>query len=183
VTPTTRTRLALAAALAVPLALAGASLAQPTPAPGADDGRHMMRRMDPAQMAAQHAQHLRDVLQLRPDQEGALQAFVGSMKPPEDDRDRRGDDEDRSLTTPQRLDRMLARMDEMRTRMVQHADAVKRFYAQLTPAQQKAFDALPMGGHGMMGRGRMGGGFGRHGWGRDGKGGRDGDGPPPAPGQ
>ena len=45
------------------------------------------------------------------------------------------------------------------------ADATKRFYAQLSPAQQRAFDALkPMGGGhgGHHGEGRMGG---RHGHG------------------
>jgi Spy/CpxP family protein refolding chaperone len=43
-------------------------------------------------------------------------------------------------------------------RFARHADAVKRFYAALTPAQQKAFDAMHqgmMGGHGKRG-GHMG---------------------------
>jgi hypothetical protein len=56
-----------------------------------------------------------------------------------------------ALTTPQRLDRMQARMAERQARVAQHADAVKRFYAQLSPSQQRAFDALHQGrgGHGM----------------------------------
>ena len=43
-------------------------------------GAHGWRehRPDPARMAA----HLRTALQLRPDQDGALQAFVASMQPP-----------------------------------------------------------------------------------------------------
>jgi TRAP-type C4-dicarboxylate transport system substrate-binding protein len=37
---------------------------------------------------------------------------------------------------------MLARADERHTRMVAHVAAVKQFYAQLSPSQQKAFDAM-----------------------------------------
>ena len=74
--------------------------------------------------------------------------------------------EDEGLTAPQRADRMIAHFDEMRTRLVAHAQALKTFYAQLTPSQQRAFDAvlsarshehMTMGGR-MMGGGRMHGG-------------------------
>jgi hypothetical protein len=53
---------------------------------------------------------------------------------------------------------MRAAMGERQAKFEQHAAAVKRFYAQLTPSQQKAFDAMrPMGGHrgGMGGMGGM----------------------------
>jgi protein CpxP len=146
------------AALALPLALTTASFAQPAPPPDGPPGMRM-HHFDPAAMAQKHAQMLRDVLQLRPDQEGALSALMDSMKPPEGMRDRMGHgpmgDHDAGLTTPQRLDRMLAHMDERRGMMVRRIEAVKRFYGQLSPSQQKAFDALPpghgMGGHGMGG--------------------------------
>ena len=63
-----------------------------------------------------------------------------------------------NLTTPQRLDRMAARMAERQQRFAQHAAAVKQFYAQLTPAQQKAFDAMHHGGkHKRMMKRHMGG--------------------------
>jgi periplasmic protein CpxP/Spy len=159
------TSISLAAALAL---AAGASFAQPAstpPAAGAHAG-HMMQRPDPAQMAERHAQHLRDALQLRPDQEPALRALVASMGPPPGGMERMGKDHDamQGLTTPQRLDRMQARMAEHQQRFQAHIEAMKRFYAQLTPAQQKAFDAMPMMGmreHGMHGgMGHMGG---RHG--------------------
>ena len=145
---------------------AGGASAQPAPPPGPDamagvhhDGRGMRHeRRDPVEMARRHADHLRAALQLTPAQEPALAAFIGAMKPPEGMRDHmRGDHEKMaSMTTPQRLDQMKDRMDEHRARFEQHAAAVKRFYAQLTPAQQKAFDTLPMGhmghgGHGMHG--------------------------------
>lgn len=152
--------LALAGALA--LSAAGASFAQPAPAPGAGPdgapGRHW-QRPDPAKMAEAHAQRLRAVLQLRPDQEPALKALVASMQPdPAKMAQRRAErGEMRNLTTPERLDRMQARQAERQQQFARHADAIKRFYAQLSPAQQKAFDALPppgrMGGHGHGGFG------------------------------
>ena len=154
--------------LILPLTFATASLAQDHPAPpsgepGGPQPGHRHAWADPAARAAAMAKHLereavrlRDVLQLRPDQENALHAFLDSMKPPADSVARmRGphrDGDEEHLTTPQRLDRMLASMDQHRARLVAHAEAVKRFYAQLSPGQQKAFDALaPVGLHGMGG--------------------------------
>ena len=152
--------------LALPFAVAAASLAQAQPAPppaGAPaDGSHHHGWGDPAQraqMMAKHlerqAAHLRDALQLRPDQEPALHAFLDSMKPPADavEHMKKDHEEAAQLTTPQRLDREAARFDERRSHMQAHADAVKRFYAQLSPSQQKAFDAMgPMRGpHGGRG--------------------------------
>lgn len=146
--------------------LATASLAQQPPLPatampghGDHGGRPGgMRHADPAK----RAEHLRAVLQLRPDQEAALKAFVDSHQPPaggrEKHHERRG--EMAGMTTPQKLDAQKARMAEHQARFEQHAAATKRFYAQLSPAQQKAFDALHAmrGGHDGGGRhGRMGG--------------------------
>lgn len=167
---------ALAGALGA--AIAGASFAQPAPARGPDARPHAMgERPDPAAMAERRAQHLRDVLQLTPRQEPALQTFLAAMKPPEGARGqmRQHRQEMAGLTTPQRLDRMKARMAERQARFDQRAAAVKRFYAELTPTQQKAFDALgPMGGRrgGMHGiRGMHGAGMG----GMTGMGGMGGD--------
>ncbi|WP_332765090.1 Spy/CpxP family protein refolding chaperone [Phenylobacterium sp.] len=147
--------------------LATASLAQQPPLPatampghgGDHDGRHGgMRHADPAA----RAEHLRAALQLRPDQEAALKAFVDSHQPPAGGREKRQErrGEMAGLTTPQKLDAQKARMAEHQARFEQHAAATKRFYAQLSPAQQKAFDALHAGrgGHDGGGRhGRMGG--------------------------
>jgi protein CpxP len=154
-------RLAFLAGLALPLGLASASLAQdapPAPPPAAGDmhhgwGDHHM--VDPAERRAHMTQHLRDVLQLQPAQDGALAAFIDSMKPPGDMQP--GMDHGMGhdggamahLSTPERLDKMMARFDEMHSRMAAHVAATKQFYAQLSPSQQKAFDDLaPM----MMGR-------------------------------
>ncbi len=57
---------------------------------------------------------------------------------------------------------MLAHIDAMRAHMAAAAEATRRFYAQLTPSQQKAFDELApmmmhhMGDHGGDHGGMMG---------------------------
>ncbi len=137
--------------------MAGASLAQqppPAAAPGQPgDGRGEWRRPDPQAMAARRADHLRAALQLRPDQEPALNAFLAASQPAA--RPTPGDRGAMAgMTTPQRLDAQRARMTERLARFDQRAAAAKKFYAQLSPAQQKAFDTLaPRGpGKGMGGR-------------------------------
>lgn len=144
------TSITLVSAAALALA-AGASLAQPTgPQAGAHAEGHHWQRPDPAQMAERHAQHLRDTLQLRPDQEPALRALIAASQRPAGEREHMGKDrgDEHGLSTPQRLDRMEARMAERTEHFRAHAAAMKRFYAQLSPTQQKALDSMPMGGRG-----------------------------------
>jgi protein CpxP len=208
--------LGLAGVAVIGLGAVTATFAAPgdgPPAGGPAAAEHGGMRMDPAQWQARmqqraeaHAQHMRAVLQLRPDQEPALQALMASMRPPEGMRGpgmrgmggpgMRGDgmrgEGRETLTTPQRLDRMAQRMEQHQRAFQIRADAIRRFYAQLSPSQQAAFDALPMGPpmgmgghggghHGMMGgRGMRGGpgmqgGMGMHG----GTGGPGMDGGPP----
>lgn len=154
------------------LSLGGSALAQTAPPAGMMSGaqdagprhdRGDRAHRDPAEMAARRAQHLRDTLQLTPAQEPALNAFIAALAPPAGMRDKmraeRG--ERAAMTTPQRLDRMKARMAERQVQFGRRADATMRFYSQLSPSQKKAFDTLgPMGGHGGKGHGgghRMGG--------------------------
>ena len=177
----TLTRLALAGA-AVTVLAAGAAVAQipqppPPPAPpappmppmealmamGPGMGEMMFmhhgRRADPEK----RAQRLRDVLQLRPDQDGALKAYVEATAPKmmihkeqiskdkADKLDKPGFDkkdgdkmewaEPKPLTTLERLDHMTRAADAMKAR----AEATRAFYTALTPSQQKTFDVLGMG--------------------------------------
>ena len=162
-------RLALLAAAALTFSTAAVAVAQdgpppPGPPPMMDDGPGgpggpMMRhhRFDPEA----HAQHLRDVLQLRPDQDGALRAYLAALEP----RDRAdgkpmGDEDGPRVppTTPERLDREAERMDRSAEAFKVRAAATRAFYAALSPSQRKAFDALgPMlGGPGPMMRGMEG---------------------------
>jgi hypothetical protein len=174
-----RFRVALAASALALHAAAGsaAAFAQPAPPEGGRPMAHgpggpMMGRRDadPAERAAK----LRDLLQLKPAQEPALQAYVqalGSarqgMTPPESA-------EAWPKTTPERLARMKQMMAQHQSAMTAMMDATRRFYDQLDPAQKRAFDTMPM----MMGPGMgpMGGGMGsRHGPGGPGMA------PPPPP--
>ena len=163
----------LALAGAIALAAAAPSLAQPAPqtGPAPAEGRGW-QRPDPAQMAQRRAEHLKAVLQLRSDQEPALNAFINAMKPdPAKMAQRRAARrETANLTTPQRLDRAQARMAERQQQFARRAEATKRFYAQLSPAQQRAFDALHQGRGGFGGGHRHGGHLGHGGHGGDGHG-------------
>ncbi len=159
---TFKTLAAAGGALAV-LATGAIAQAQQPPAPGGQrppmEGR---QRPDPAEMRAHMAERMTAVLQLTPQQKPALDAFLASMAPPEGARQARRADmgQMRDMTTPQRLDAMAARMAERQQAFARRAEATKRFYAQLTPSQQKAFDAMgPMGrgmGHGMGPGGKAG---------------------------
>jgi Spy/CpxP family protein refolding chaperone len=135
-------------------ASAGLSLAQPAPAagPGGSGPRaEAMGRHDPAKMQARMDQRLaafKAKLQITAAQEAAWTTFTAAVKP----KPHAGmanmaatHAELDKLPTPERLDRMRAlhtqHMTEMNLRMDQRADATKTFYAVLTPAQQKVFDA------------------------------------------
>jgi periplasmic protein CpxP/Spy len=143
-------RSSLIAGLALCLVGAGAGFAQgqygPPPGPPGANGA------PPPQTAASQADHLRRTLGLRPDQDPALQAFIRAITPPPGalEQMRQAQENAATLPTPQRLDFALSRMDQMRGLMVAQIAATKRFYVQLTPAQQRAFDAMqaPSGNRG-----------------------------------
>lgn len=154
---------ALAGGLAVLAPLAGA--AQPAPPPlsaeaGRAPGPHMRPTMTHEQRAERIAERLRTQLQLQPNQEGALRAYVSALTPKPGQRAERAKQrgEFARMTTPQRLDAQRARLAERTAAFERRAEATKRFYAELTPSQQKAFDALrPHAGprkHGGPGMGR-----------------------------
>ena len=122
---------------------------------GAAPGARMRERMTPEQRIERRTERLRATLQLQPAQDAALRAYVTALTPtPEERAERRQMRRDMAqMTTPQRLDARQARMAERMAMFQRRAEATKRFYAQLTPAQQKAFDTMgPMRG----GRGKHG---------------------------
>ncbi|MDO9222609.1 MAG: Spy/CpxP family protein refolding chaperone [Caulobacter sp.] len=136
--------------------------------PGMGGMHGMHGAMDPAK----HAQHMRDVLQLRPDQEGALKAFLAAMAPPAAPPAGAATPAphahpDAPKTTPERLAMAEKMMAEHMATFKKHNDAIRAFYGQLTPSQQKAFDALHQGMGPMHGPGM---GMGRHGPGMGGPG-------------
>ena len=148
--------IAAGAALALYIAAGATAFAQPTPPrAGPLRGGSMMQA---EKTPAEHAARLRDLLQLKPAQEPALQAFVSAM---EAARQSMANSMASAMsspmpqTTPERLDRMQQMMAQHQAAMAAVMDATRRFYAQLDPAQKRAFDAMPvpMMHHGM----RMGG--------------------------
>ena len=129
----------LIAAVAIFAASVSVATAQTVPAPPPQAQHEAMMR----EHMQSHAKALHDILALRPDQEGAWQAFTASMvPPPHPDMERRGEGRGAAMTTPQRLDHMAAMMSEHQAAFQRHAEAVRRFYAVLSPQQQKAFDAV-----------------------------------------
>jgi hypothetical protein len=146
--------------------------------PPADARARMQAQMQAMREAheKQHAQDLRTILRLRPDQEGALAAYLQSHKRPEGPRgDRQGPPGGTGrgpgsamgapMTTPQRLDAMARREAEHAAMQQKQAAALRTFYAALSPEQRQVFDALQRmhgGGHG----------GGHGGWDRHGMGGR-----------
>jgi periplasmic protein CpxP/Spy len=138
-----------------------AAIAQTTPAaPGAGQPsaqRGMMHRdqvMDPAKMQDRMAKReaaLKEKLKITAAQEGAWTTFTGAMKPSADMFKRRTEmrAEMDKLSTPERIDKMKAMRAQRDAEMDKRAEAVKTFYAVLSPEQKKVFDAQRMQrGHG-----------------------------------
>ena len=150
----TRTHSVLLATL---LAATGTwSVAQTAPAPTASpaataqaaqpDGTRAQRW---AERRAQHQEQLKAALKLSPAQEGAWSTYTAAMQPPTQRPARMDRAEMAQLTTPQRIERMQAAQAERQQFMNQRLDAVKAFYAQLTPEQQKVYDQQSLRrGHG-----------------------------------
>lgn len=106
---------------------------------GPDAGVYVFRGGD-------RAEHLRTILQLRPDQEPALKAYLDTVAAKSVGlRDvHRFEGRDEAPTTPERLARMEERLAEQQAGMRQRIEATRTFYGQLDARQKKVFDALPM---------------------------------------
>lgn len=168
--------LALSAATAVHAQMPAAGEADPVPTKTAKPGaaHHAQHRdhakgerhgrMDPAKRAEARAKHeaaFKQKLNLTPAQQPAWDQYQAAMKPPArpaGEREARKAERESfaKLTTPQRIDAMQKRHDEMSAHMKARGDATKAFYAQLTPAQAQVFDAesarrMDHRGHGKRG--------------------------------
>ena len=162
---TIRKHLLLATVLAATSTLALAQTPPAPPAPGvtqttqaapADSGARQQRW---AERHAPRQAQLKAALQLTAAQEGAWATYTAAMQPPAQRPPRMDRAQMAQLTTPQRIDRMQAMQAERQQFMTQRMDAIKAFYAQLTPEQQKVYDQQAMR-HGKGGR--HGGGPGMH---------------------
>lgn len=124
------------------------------------------------QMQKRHAEHqtqLKAALKITASQEAAWNTFVAGTAPnPPASAPGLSKEDWSKLSTPQRMEKMQAFHTERDAAMSKRMEAVKTFYAALTPEQQKVFDTQAHGGvqrAGMKGEHRMGGkgGMGGHG--------------------
>jgi Spy/CpxP family protein refolding chaperone len=132
--------------------LAGAGFSAMAQKHGTEDGKYEgrpgMHRMDPAKMTEMHAKRsaeLKAKLKITAAQEANWTAFTNSMKPPAAKSKPAMDRAELAkLPTPERLDKIKAlrteHMAARNTEMEQREQAVKTFYATLTPEQKKVFD-------------------------------------------
>lgn len=91
------------------------------------------------------AEHLKDILQLRPEQEPALKAFLEATRSADCPREHMVKfDRGEHRSTLQRLDEMAAKLTEQQAQARRRIAAIRAFYGQLDETQRKAFDALPM---------------------------------------
>lgn len=128
-----------------------AALHHPSSQQGAQAGGQggRMGMMDPEKrktMMARHIEALKAKLKITPAQEGAWTTFTTAMQPAAKMEHQRPDRAEMDkLTTPERIDKMRElrkqHMTDMHTAMDKRDDAIKTFYAVLTPEQQKVFDA------------------------------------------
>lgn len=180
-------RFALAGVLCLGLAASAAAAQDRPPALGQAQGHRGPEARGPragdrqqrfADMEHRRTQRLHDLLQIRPDQDGAFRTFMTALEQARPQRGPRRDGQpgrrrdpgapaEVPLTTPERLDRMNQRMAERtaerRQRLQKTTAAVKAFYAVLSPEQRRAFDGLPV----MRGGERGGRHWGGHGGGHD----------------
>lgn len=152
--------LAAGAAFAIYAAVGATAFAQPSTSAATSPAQPPGRAGMHAETQAERAERLRAILQLRPAQEPALQAYVAALEAAHHGMMMDGRAQGSApATTPERLARMQQMMDRHRSAMTALIDATRRFYGQLDAPQKRAFDALPMmtmhGGMGGMGGMRM----------------------------
>ena len=133
------------------LALGSTAFAQPGPmgGPGMPQGQpqqmheHMHESMH-GRMAERHAKHLSELkakLKLDANQEAGWKTFADAMQPPAAPPARPDRVAMQKLTTPERIDQMLALHAQHDADMKKRAEATKTFYAGLSAEQKKTFDA------------------------------------------
>ena len=95
-------------------------------------------------MAERHQKHLGELktrLQIDPGQENAWKSFVQVMQPPAHGMARMDRTALEKLSTPERIDQMMAWHAEREADMKKRGEATKAFYAGLNAEQKKTFDA------------------------------------------
>jgi len=117
----------------------------PASAPEAANPRMGMARMQKIHevMTQRHAKHLEELktsLKLQPEQETTGWHSPTAMKPHEARPQQGVQAEMEKLTTPERIDKMMAFKTQRDAEMQKRAEATKTFYATLSDSQKKTFD-------------------------------------------
>jgi periplasmic protein CpxP/Spy len=123
--------------------LAGTAFAQTAPAAAPDSQRPSRMEKMRERMTERHNKHLNELkakLQLQTAQDASWTAFTQAMQPPATTLPRPDPLVMEKLTTPERIDQMLAFKAQRDAFMQKRADAAKTFYASLTLEQKKTFD-------------------------------------------
>lgn len=132
---------------------AAANAAGMTDLAGPGDRRTIRRelrvhRMDRPDMLMQpgmdRTEHLATMLQLRPEQKGALSAFLAATGKPAGNPPMHPQQGSGPRTTPERLAEMESHMARQQAAMKTRIEATRTFYARLDERQRKVFDAMPM---------------------------------------
>ena len=133
------------------LALGSNAFAQPGPMGGSgmpqgqpQQMREHMHESMHGRMTERHARHLSELkakLKLDANQEASWKTFADAMQPPATLPARPDRVAMEKLTTPERIDQMLALHTQRDADMKKHAEATKTFYASLSAEQKKTFDA------------------------------------------
>lgn len=135
-------------ALAQVPAVPATTAASQSQAPSADGAIKRHQRW--AQRRAEHQAALKAQLKLTPEQDAAWNAYVSALQPANPDACHRlNRDELAKLRTPERIDRLQALSAERAQRTDQRFQAIKTFYAQLSPEQQQVYDQQSLHGHAM----------------------------------
>jgi hypothetical protein len=90
------------------------------------------------------AERLTTLLQLRPEQEPALKAYLEALKPQRDHLVKFEKSVEHRASTTERLAQMEARLAEQQAAGRARIDATRAFYGQLDARQKKVFDEMPM---------------------------------------
>jgi periplasmic protein CpxP/Spy len=148
--------------------IAGVSATAIAQGAGPQAGQHAQRMEQMHKRHAEHQTQLKSALKVTASQEAAWNAYVAGTAPNTAMKAPIAQEDWAKLTTPQRMEKMQAFRAERDAVMTKRMEAVKTFYAALTPEQQKVFDSQSHGGFhraGMKGEHRMGGkgGMGGHG--------------------
>lgn len=115
-----------------------------TPAAPMEHGKNMEKMQQRMQAGMEkHRAQLHDKLKLTAQQEPAWKTFTEATQPhhPGAMQDRQAEHKAMmAMSTPARMEKMLEHAKDRLSRMQHHLDALKTFYAVLTPEQQKIFD-------------------------------------------